>query len=128
MSSPIFFAYSIGLSKGAWKWLGLIEDVVDFLHHLVPDFHPHADIDNARLVIHAVFLAHGIQPVRAAAPRGHHNVLSADFSSSARKNGALTDATVHNEIDGVRIEYYFDAAVEQAIFDSQIDLLRLFRA
>lgn len=52
--------------------LGFVEDVVDFLHHLVAHFHAHADIHSARRMRDAVFFTHPFQPVRAP-PAGRHD-------------------------------------------------------
>ena len=110
--------------------LGLIEDVVYLLHDLVAHLDAHADVDGARLVLHAVLGAYLLQPVRAAAAGGDNSVLGIELKVlvAVVEVDAAADVAVHDEVGALGVEEHLDAVLHQPVLDGEVDVVRLLGA
>ena len=110
---------------------GFVQYFIDRLHDLVSHFHPNADVDGARNVLHAVFFAQLFQPIRSAAARRNHGIGSENFQALAAvrlgDGNALTYSVFDNQRIAFVIEENFHAATEKIFFNGKVDTLRLFR-
>ena len=110
--------------------LGLVQHPVHRFHDLIADLYTDTDVDGAGSVGNVVLGAELLQPVRAAAARGHYSVLGVDlqlFFAIADRD-ALADLILQNQILALIAEVNLHAVVQQELLNAIVNGLGFFRA
>ena len=111
--------------------LGLVQDVVDVLHHLVADLHANAQVNGAGRVADPVLRAHLVKPERAAPAGGYHGLGGQDprlglGPAGGRHDGAQALLALHQHLEALVLKQDPHARVQQLALHARVDLLRLF--
>ena len=81
-------------------------------------------------MLHAVLGAYLLEPVRAAAARGHYGVpgIELEIPVAVVEVDALADVAVHNEVGALGVEQHFHAVLHQPVLYGEVDVVRLLGA
>ena len=109
---------------------GLVEHLVDKLHHFAPDLNPDADVDGAGLVGDAVFGADPLQPVGPPTPGGDNRLFRPVFGGLVPLPQERPDAAAvfDNQVFTCPAEQQLDPLLPQVVFNREVEVLGLFSA
>ena len=112
---------------GVVNQLGLVKVLVEELHDLVPDLHPHADVHGAHPGLDAVVVADVGEPVGALAADGG-NYLGGVAGLVLVGDHALHLAVLNDDVLHHGVELHPDALGQQVLFQAGVYLVALLRA
>ena len=110
---------------GVADQLGLVEHLVDELHHLAPDLDPDADVDGAGLVGDAVFGADPFQPVGPPPPGGDDRLPRPAFGGliPLPEGSAGTAAVFDQQVLARPAEQQLDPLLPQMVLNREVEVL-----